>query len=72
MGVFPRLVFDDFTLINCCGMTFIFMVRMSFYEIFLIINNVMFDITTTLEGPRLKHFSSNWHTMQRTPKCFMK
>ena len=37
MGVCPRLEFDNFILFNCLGMTFKFMVYMSFYAIPLLI-----------------------------------
>ena len=46
MGVCPRLKFDNIMLINCLGMTFIFMVHLSFYAIPLLIYDVMYDITT--------------------------
>ena len=47
MGVCPRLECDDITLINFLGITFIFMVHLSFYAISLLIYDVMYDITTT-------------------------
>ena len=46
MGVCPRLEFDNFMFINSLGMTFIFMVHLSFYAIPLLIYEVMYDITT--------------------------
>ena len=52
MGVCPRLEFD-ITLIDCLGMTFIFMVHLSFYAIPLSIYDVMYGITTTPYGTNL-------------------
>ena len=46
MGVCPRLEFDNIMFINCLGMTFIFMVHLSFYAIPLLIYDVIYDITT--------------------------
>ena len=46
MGVCPRLKFDNNMFVNCLGYTFIFMVHLSFYAFPLLINNVMYDITT--------------------------
>ena len=45
MGVCPRLDFDNIILFNCLGITLIFMVRLNFYAIPLIIYDVMIDIT---------------------------
>ena len=45
MGVCPRLEFENIMLFNCQGMTFIFMVYLSFYAIPLRIYDVMNDIT---------------------------
>ena len=44
MGVCPRLEFDYIMFV--WGMTFIFMVHLSFYAIPLLIYDVMYDITT--------------------------
>ena len=46
IGVCPRLEFDNITLLIVWGMTFIFMVHLSFYAIPLLIYDVMYDITT--------------------------
>ena len=46
MGVCPRLEFDNIMLLIVWGMTFIFMVHLSFYAIPLLIYDVMYDITT--------------------------
>ena len=46
MGVCPRLDFDDIMLFCCLGINLIFMVRLSFYVIPLLIYDVMNDITT--------------------------
>ena len=46
LGVCPRLEFDNFMLIDCLGMTFIFMVHLSLYVIPLLIYDVMYEITT--------------------------
>ena len=46
MGVCPRLEFDNIMSIIVWGMTFVFMVHMSFYAIPLLIYDVMYDITT--------------------------
>ena len=46
MGVCPRLEFDNIMLIIAWGMTFIFMVHLSFYAIPLLIYDVTYDITT--------------------------
>ena len=60
MGVCPRLEFDNIMFINCLGydfyiwgMTFIFMVHLSFYAIPLLIYDVIYDITTIPEGIQL-------------------
>ena len=45
MGVCPRLDFENIMLFNCQGYTLIFMVRLSFYAIPLLIYAVMNDIT---------------------------
>ena len=45
MGVCPRLDFDNIILFNCLGITLIFMVRLYFYAITLLIYDVMNDIT---------------------------
>ena len=46
MGVCPRLDFDNVMLFNCLGYNFlIFMVRLNFYAIPLLIYDVMNDIT---------------------------
>ena len=45
MGVCPRLDFENIMLFNCLGITLIFMVRLSFYAIPLLIYDVMNDIT---------------------------
>ena len=46
MGVCPRLEFIILCLLIVCGMTFIFMVHLSFFAIPLLIYDVMYDITT--------------------------
>ena len=46
MGVCPRLEFDNIIFIIAWGLTFIFMVHLSFYAIPLLIYDVMYDITT--------------------------
>ena len=46
MGVCPRLEFDNIMLLIVLGMTFIFMVHLSFYAIPLLIYDIMYDITT--------------------------
>ena len=46
MGVCPRLEFDNIMFINCLGMTFIFMVHLSFYAIPMLIYDFMYNITT--------------------------
>ena len=46
MGVFPRLEFDNITLINCLGYEFYIYGDLSFYAIPLIYD-VMYNITTT-------------------------
>ena len=43
-------------LIICLGMTFIFMVHLSFYAIPLLIYDVMYDITTIPRVPSYNHF----------------
>ena len=48
MGVCPRLESNNIMLFNCLGMTFIFMVHLSFYAIPLLIYDVMNDITIIL------------------------
>ena len=45
MEVCPRLDFENITLFNRLGYTLIFMVRLSFYAIPLLIYDVMNDIT---------------------------
>ena len=45
MGVCPRLVFENTMLFNRLGITLIFMVRLTFYAIPLLIYDVMNDIT---------------------------
>ena len=45
MGVCPRLYFDNCMLLIVWGITLLFMVRLSFYAIPLLIYNVMNDIT---------------------------
>ena len=45
MGDCPGLDFDNIILFNFCGITLIFMVRLSFYAISLLIYDVMNDIT---------------------------
>ena len=47
MGVCPGLEFYNNMLLIVWGMTFIFMVHLSFYAIPLLIYDVMYDITTT-------------------------
>ena len=54
MGVCPRLEFDKLCLLIDLGMTFIFMVHLSFYAIPLLIYGVMYDITTIPQGTQLK------------------
>ena len=49
MGVCPRLEFDNSDL----GMTFIFVVHLSFYANPLLIYDVMYDITTIPQGTQL-------------------
>ena len=46
MGVCPHLEFYNIMFINCLGMTFIFMVHLSFYAIPLLIYDVMYNMTT--------------------------
>ena len=46
MGVCPRLESGNIMFINCLGMTFMFMVYLSFYAVPLLIYDVMYDITT--------------------------
>ena len=46
MGVYPRFVFDYIIFLFVWGMTFILMVRWSFYAIPLLIYDVMYDIIT--------------------------
>ena len=41
MGVCPRFDFDNIMLFNCLGIPLIFMVRLSFYAIPLLIFDVM-------------------------------
>ena len=45
MGVCPHLDFENIMLFNCLGITLIFMARLSFYAITLLIYGVMNDIT---------------------------
>ena len=45
MGVCPRLDFENICYVIVWGITFIFMVRLSFYAIPLLIHDVMNDIT---------------------------
>ena len=45
MGVCPRLDFENIMLFNVSGITLIFMVRLSFNAIPLLIYDVMNDIT---------------------------
>ena len=47
IGACPRLEFDNFSLINCQGYNFIFMVHLSFYAVPLLISDIMYDDTTT-------------------------
>ena len=53
MGVCPRLEFDNILFTNWLGMTFTFMVHLSFYAIPLLIYDVMYDITTISQGTKL-------------------
>ena len=53
MGVCPRLEFDNIMLLIDLGMTYIFMVHLSFYAIPLLIYDVMYDITTIPQGTQL-------------------
>ena len=52
MGVCPRMEFD-YIFINCLGMTFIFMVHLSFYAFPLLIYDVMYDINPIPLGTQL-------------------
>ena len=45
MGVCPRLDFENIMLFNSLGITSVFMLRLSFYAIPLLIYDVMNDIT---------------------------
>ena len=47
MGVRTGLEFENIMLINCLGMTFIFLVHLSFYAISFLIYDVMYNVTTT-------------------------
>ena len=53
IGVCPRLEFYNIMFINCLGMTFIFKAQLSFYAIPLLLNDVMYDITTIPLGTQL-------------------
>ena len=53
MGVYPRLEFDDVTLIICLEYDFIFMLHVCICAIPLLIYDVMYDITTIPVGTRL-------------------
>ena len=55
MGVCPRLEFDIMFLIDL-GMTFIFIVHLSFYTIPMLIYDVMYDVTTIPQVPSYYHF----------------
>ena len=45
VGVCPRLDFENIMLFNCLGITLIFIVRLIFYAIPLLIYGVMNDIS---------------------------
>ena len=53
MGVCPRLDFDILCYLIVWGITLIFMVRLSFYAIPLLIYDVMNDITIIPKGTQL-------------------
>ena len=53
MGICPRLDFENIMSFNCLGYNCIFMVRLSFYAIPLLIYDVMNDITIIPYGTQL-------------------
>ena len=53
MGVCPRLDFEHIMLFNCLGYNLIFIVRLSFYSIPLLIYDAMNDITKIPKGTQL-------------------